>query len=108
MFQCCYFCCAEEYDDYDAEFDKMREATLKTRQVQAKEEYAEAQKRVEECRQQLEHAKSQVQRDYHETKCLALSGSLLFKRILCLWITKAVVHRKLSRLLKSVLTTSQN
>ncbi|XP_076466964.1 uncharacterized protein LOC143298129 [Babylonia areolata] len=50
----------EEYDDYDAEFDKMREATLKTRQVQAKEEYAEAQKRVEECRQQLDHARSQV------------------------------------------------
>ncbi|XP_070190368.1 uncharacterized protein [Littorina saxatilis] len=50
----------EEYDDYDAEFDKMREATLKTRQVQAKEEYAEAQKRVEDCRHQLDHARSQV------------------------------------------------
>ncbi|XP_025098007.1 LOW QUALITY PROTEIN: dynein gamma chain, flagellar outer arm-like [Pomacea canaliculata] len=51
---------AEEYDDYDKEFDKMREATLKTRQVQAKEEYADAQKRVDECRQQLEYARSQV------------------------------------------------
>lgn len=91
MFQCCYFCCAEEYDDYDAEFDKMREATLKTRQVQAKEEYAEAQKRVEECRQQLEHAKSQVQRDYHEIKCLALSGSLPFKRTLCLLIAQRLL-----------------
>ncbi|KAK3577475.1 hypothetical protein CHS0354_032326 [Potamilus streckersoni] len=50
----------EEYDDYDKEFDKMREATLKTRQVQAKEEHALAQKNVEECLKQLEYAKEQV------------------------------------------------
>lgn len=50
----------EEYDDYDKEFDKMREATLKTRQVQAKEEYADTKHKVDVCRQQLEHARTQV------------------------------------------------
>ncbi|XP_035829673.1 dynein heavy chain 5, axonemal isoform X2 [Aplysia californica] len=50
----------EEYDDYDAEFDRMREATLKTRQVQAKEELSEAQKNLEECRSNLAYAREQV------------------------------------------------
>ena len=50
----------EEYDEYDAEFDRMREATLKTRQVQAKEEMVEAQKRLEACRTELAYARDQV------------------------------------------------
>ncbi|ESO89151.1 hypothetical protein LOTGIDRAFT_229063 [Lottia gigantea] len=50
----------EEYDDYDAEFDKMREANLKTRHIQAKEEYTLAVKAVEDCKHRLEHSKSQV------------------------------------------------
>ncbi|XP_067674368.1 uncharacterized protein [Haliotis asinina] len=50
----------EEWDDYDVEFDKMREATLKTRQVQAKEEYGQAQKTLEECRRSLEDSRQQV------------------------------------------------
>ncbi|KAK6187606.1 hypothetical protein SNE40_005595 [Patella caerulea] len=50
----------EEYDDYDAEFDKMREANLKTRHIQAKEEYVLAVKAVEDCRQKLEQSKIQV------------------------------------------------
>ncbi|OWF37572.1 Dynein heavy chain 5, axonemal [Mizuhopecten yessoensis] len=50
----------EDYDDYDKEFDKMREANLKTRQVAAKEEHVVALKYVEECRQNLEYARQQV------------------------------------------------
>ena len=50
----------EEYDDYDKEFDKMREATLKTRGVQAREELITSRVTVEECRKQLEHAREQV------------------------------------------------
>ncbi|XP_052708586.1 uncharacterized protein LOC128183562 isoform X10 [Crassostrea angulata] len=50
----------EEYDDYDKEFDKMREAKLKNRQAVAKDEYVQAQKTVEECRQNLEYARQQV------------------------------------------------
>ena len=50
----------EEYDEYDREFDKMREATLKTRGVQAKEELASATKHVEECRKNLDYARDQV------------------------------------------------
>ena len=50
----------EEYDEYDREFDKMREATLKTRGVQAKEELASATKHVEECRKHLDYAREQV------------------------------------------------
>ena len=51
---------AEERDEYDEEFDKMREENLKTRQVQAKEEYVTAVKVVEECRTNLGYAKEQV------------------------------------------------
>lgn len=51
---------AEEYDDYDVEFDRMREATLKTRQVQAKEELEDAQKMLVQCRSNLSYAKEQV------------------------------------------------
>ncbi|XP_053397319.1 dynein axonemal heavy chain 5-like isoform X6 [Mercenaria mercenaria] len=50
----------EEYDDYDREFDKMREATLKTRGVQAREELTTAKTQLEECRKQLEYAREQV------------------------------------------------
>ena len=50
----------EEYDDYDREFDKMREATLKTRGVQAREELTTAKAQVDECRKQLDYAKEQV------------------------------------------------
>ncbi|XP_052807484.1 dynein axonemal heavy chain 5-like isoform X7 [Mya arenaria] len=50
----------EEYDDYDKEFDKMREATLKTRGVQAREELSGAKTQVEECRKNLEYAREQV------------------------------------------------
>lgn len=51
---------SEEYDEYDAEFDRMREANLKTRQVQAKDELALAQSQVEQCRASLAYAKQQV------------------------------------------------
>ncbi|XP_041355189.1 dynein gamma chain, flagellar outer arm-like isoform X3 [Gigantopelta aegis] len=50
----------EEYDDYDVEFDKMREATLKTRVVQAKDEHAQALVQLEKCRQDLEYGRQQV------------------------------------------------
>ncbi|KAL4232681.1 hypothetical protein ACF0H5_007369 [Mactra antiquata] len=50
----------EEYDDYDREFDKMREATLKTRGVQAREELSAAKGQVDECRKNLDYAKDQV------------------------------------------------
>ena len=50
----------EERDEYDEEFDKRREANLKTRQIQAKDEYAEAVRTVEECRKNLAYAKEQV------------------------------------------------
>ena len=51
---------SEERDEYDDEFDRRREANLKTRQVQAKEEHAEAVKMVDECRKNLAHAREQV------------------------------------------------
>ena len=51
---------AEERDEYDDEFDKMREANLKTRAVQAKEEHGDALKTVDEWRGKLAHAKEQV------------------------------------------------
>ena len=57
---CLIFPLIEEYDEYDKEFDKMREATLKTRGVQAKEELSSATKHVDECRKQLDYAKEQV------------------------------------------------
>lgn len=50
----------EEYDEYDAEFDKMREANLMTRGVQAKEELTDVHAKVEECRGNLAHARDQV------------------------------------------------
>ncbi|XP_023932047.1 dynein heavy chain 5, axonemal-like isoform X1 [Lingula anatina] len=50
----------EEYDDYDKEFDRLRETKLKTRQVKAVEELAAAKKKVEEWRKNLEYAKEQV------------------------------------------------
>lgn len=55
----------EEYDDYDKEFDKMREAKLKNRQAVAKEELIQAQKHVEECRQNLEYARQQVRGQWY-------------------------------------------
>ncbi|GFN75495.1 dynein beta chain, ciliary [Plakobranchus ocellatus] len=53
-------CSTEDYDEYDAEFDRMREANLKTRQVQAKEELELAQVKLDECRQKLAYARDQV------------------------------------------------
>ncbi|BFZ10052.1 hypothetical protein BsWGS_13093 [Bradybaena similaris] len=50
----------EEYDEYDAEFDRMREANMKNRGVQAKEELIDVQAQVEECRTSLAYAKQQV------------------------------------------------
>ena len=50
----------EERDEYDEEFDRMREANLKTRQVQAKEEYSDAVKNVDKCRKNLATAREQV------------------------------------------------
>ncbi|XP_055889444.1 dynein axonemal heavy chain 8-like isoform X3 [Biomphalaria glabrata] len=50
----------EEYDAYDAEFDRMREANLKTRQVQAKDELETQKSQVEQCRANLAYAKQQV------------------------------------------------
>ena len=50
----------EERDEYDDEFDRMREANLKTRLVQAKDEYTAAVTTVEECRGKLSYAKQQV------------------------------------------------
>ena len=50
----------EDRDEYDDEFDRKREANLKTRQVQAKEEYDEAVKTVDTCRKNLAYAKEQV------------------------------------------------
>ena len=55
-----FYIFTEEYDEYDREFDKMREATLKTRGVQAKEELGNATKHVEECRKHLDYAREQV------------------------------------------------
>ena len=52
----------EERDEYDEEFDRMREANLKTRQVQAKEEYSDAVKNVDRCRKNLATAREQVGR----------------------------------------------
>ena len=62
---------SEERDEYDDEFDRMREANLQTRQVQAKEEYADAVKSVDECRKSLAYAKEQVRKNdmsinYHD------------------------------------------
>ncbi len=51
---------SEDRDEYDDEFDKMREANLKTRCVQAKEEYEDAVKNVDQCRKNLAYAKEQV------------------------------------------------
>ncbi|CAL1527205.1 unnamed protein product [Lymnaea stagnalis] len=50
----------EEYDQYDAEFDRMREANLKSRQIQAKDELASSKAHVEECRTNLAYARQQV------------------------------------------------
>ena len=51
---------AEERDEYDDEFDRMREANLKTRVVQAQEELKDASKRVDDCRLKLSHARAQA------------------------------------------------
>ncbi|XP_064629693.1 uncharacterized protein LOC135488785 isoform X2 [Lineus longissimus] len=51
---------AEDYDDYDKEFDRIREANLKDRHLKAKEELAIAIKNVDDCRRNLESAKQQV------------------------------------------------
>lgn len=50
----------EERDEYDDEFDKMREENLKTRHYQAKEELITAQKSVEDCNKKLANARQQV------------------------------------------------
>ncbi|CAG5121561.1 unnamed protein product, partial [Candidula unifasciata] len=50
----------EEYDEYDAEFDRMKEANMKTRGVQAKEELIDIQAQVKECRTSLAYARQQV------------------------------------------------
>ena len=51
---------AEEYDEYDAEFDKMRKATLETRHALMNEDYIDVQNRMDECRNFLHHAHSRV------------------------------------------------
>ena len=61
--ECDAQCCLpfiEERDEYDDEFDRMREENLKTRVVQAQEELKDANKRVDDCRTKLGHAKAQV------------------------------------------------
>jgi len=54
------FSLLEERDEYDEEFDRMREANLKTRLIQAKDEHTTALKTVEQCRSKLSYAKQQV------------------------------------------------
>ncbi|CAH1799095.1 unnamed protein product [Owenia fusiformis] len=51
----------EEADEYDEEFEKMREANLKTRITQAIEEKTEAEKRVEAARVKLGYQRQQVE-----------------------------------------------
>ena len=50
----------EDRDEYDEEFDRMREANLKTRLIQAKDEHTTALKTVDQCRSKLSYAKQQV------------------------------------------------
>ena len=51
---------AEERDEYDDEFERMRAENLKTRVVQAQDELRDATKRVDECRIKLGKARNQV------------------------------------------------
>lgn len=57
------FLCIEARDEYDDDFDRMREATLKSRQEKAKEELAEVTKNVELMKKNLAAAKEQVSRN---------------------------------------------
>ena len=50
----------EERDEYDDEFEKLRELTLKNRQVQSKEELEETKLKIEECQKKLKSQKEQV------------------------------------------------
>ncbi|XP_033113255.1 dynein heavy chain 5, axonemal-like isoform X2 [Anneissia japonica] len=51
---------ADDKDEYDKEFDRLREQNLKCRQVAIEEELIQAAKRVEECRTSLQKACEQV------------------------------------------------
>ncbi|XP_071504103.1 dynein axonemal heavy chain 5-like [Diadema antillarum] len=50
----------EERDEYDREFDRMREENLKSRKVAIEEDLAVARKKVEECRATLQKIHDQV------------------------------------------------
>lgn len=50
----------DEKDEYDAEFDRMREATMKSRQEKAKEELASVLETIEDLKKKLLSAKEQV------------------------------------------------
>ena len=50
----------DERDEYDDEFEKIREANRKTRSVQVKDEYESSVKLVDKCRKDLAYAKGQV------------------------------------------------
>ena len=61
----------EARDEYDDDFDRMREASLKSRQEKAREELAEVTKNVELMNKNLASAKEQVSRTNNVT-CLLL------------------------------------
>lgn len=50
----------DERDNYDEEFEKLREANLRSREVKAHEELQVAEKNVATCQEQLEYARKQV------------------------------------------------
>ena len=55
-----YYILTEVKDEYDDEFERMREANLRTRQVVAVDEYNDAKSMVEDCRAKLAEQKKQV------------------------------------------------
>ncbi|XP_074662754.1 uncharacterized protein LOC141915202 [Tubulanus polymorphus] len=50
----------DDYDEYDKEFDRLREENMRNRHVKAKEELMASIKQVEHCRHELEGARKQV------------------------------------------------
>ncbi|XP_071818739.1 dynein axonemal heavy chain 5-like isoform X4 [Apostichopus japonicus] len=62
----------EERDEYDREFERLREENLKTRRVAIEEELAEAQRTVTDCRNTLQKAREQVYywRDQVDRTCI--------------------------------------
>ena len=57
---CLMDCSADEKDDYDAEFDRMREATMKSRQEKAREELESTAQSIEDLKKKLSSAREQV------------------------------------------------